>query len=215
MTDRQVTVGFDGSTGSVRALDQAAAEAARRGAALRVVYAVPDRDEAGPVLAGAASRVHRRHPGLPVTAEAAEDDAVRALLRAGGGALLLVVGSRGLGGFSGPLLRSVGRRLAGRTHGPLLVVRGDRPHAAGRDVLLGLGNDPEADAHAAGYAFQEARRRGASLHVVHAARPAAPAHALLEATRRAAVVVTGRAGPLAHTLLHRSHCPVLVVPAGV
>lgn len=50
-----------------------------------------------------------------------------------------------------------------------------------------------------------------------------PAHALLEATREAGVVVGAhrradrlgsRLGPVAHTLLHRSHCPVVVVPTG-
>ncbi|WP_174856073.1 universal stress protein [Streptomyces hyaluromycini] len=49
-----------------------------------------------------------------------------------------------------------------------------------------------------------------------------PARALVEATRESAVVVIGvhrrpgplgrRLGPVAHTLLHRSHCPVLLVP---
>ncbi|MCX5336614.1 universal stress protein [Streptomyces sp. NBC_00140] len=49
-----------------------------------------------------------------------------------------------------------------------------------------------------------------------------PARALVEASPRAAVVVIGlhhtrgphgaRPGPVAHALLHRSHCPVLVVP---
>ncbi|MFF3886000.1 universal stress protein [Streptomyces sp. NPDC001914] len=51
-----------------------------------------------------------------------------------------------------------------------------------------------------------------------------PADELLAATREAAVVVIGahrrssvlgpRLGPVAHTLLHRAHCPVVVVPCG-
>ncbi|MFJ6391087.1 universal stress protein [Streptomyces sp. NPDC091972] len=51
-----------------------------------------------------------------------------------------------------------------------------------------------------------------------------PAHALLEATRHAGLVVVGahrhghRAEPrldtVGRTLLHRSHCPVAVVPTG-
>jgi nucleotide-binding universal stress UspA family protein len=50
------------------------------------------------------------------------------------------------------------------------------------------------------------------------------AHALLESTRGAAVVVVSahccpqrcgrRLGPVASVLLHHSHCPVVVVPAG-
>ncbi|WP_445785657.1 universal stress protein [Streptomyces malaysiensis] len=44
------------------------------------------------------------------------------------------------------------------------------------------------------------------------------AHALLAATRGAGVVVigahhrAGRLGLVAHTLLHHSHCPVVLVP---
>ncbi len=62
MTTRHVTVGVDGSFVAVRALDRACEEAVLRGAVLDIVYAVPDLDEAGPVLASAASRVRDRHP---------------------------------------------------------------------------------------------------------------------------------------------------------
>ncbi|WP_405539782.1 universal stress protein [Streptomyces sp. NBC_00075] len=58
-----MAVGVDGSPVAVRALDQASDEAARRGVALHVVYAGSDHDEAGPVLASAASTVRQRHPG--------------------------------------------------------------------------------------------------------------------------------------------------------
>ncbi|MGC0336771.1 hypothetical protein RKD20_001805 [Streptomyces sp. SLBN-8D4] len=86
MTDRHVTVGVDGSLVAVRALDWAAEEAVRRGTALRIVYAVADRDEAGPILASAAARVHERHPGLPVETRAAEGGAVRVGVEVGGAA---------------------------------------------------------------------------------------------------------------------------------
>jgi nucleotide-binding universal stress UspA family protein len=276
MTPQHVVVGVDGSIIAVRALDWAAEEAARRGAALRVLYAVSDRDEAGPVLTSAVARVHAHHPDLPVVQEVAKGSAAGALIRASEGAALTVVGSRGFGGFAGLLFGSVSLRLAARTRSPLIVVRGDHRCDDGREVLLGLGSD--ADADAAAYAFQEAERRGAPLRVLHswshrhvapelpsmvpatspgqrelARRDAAeeavprftmadlkekhpevgvetrtvrtsPAHALLEATREAGVVVIGahrragrhgtHLGPVALTLLHRSHCPVAVVPAG-
>ncbi|WP_406163767.1 universal stress protein [Streptomyces sp. NBC_00882] len=167
MPERHVVVGVDGSLVAVRALDRAAEEAVRRGAALRIVYAVADRDEAGPVLASAASRVHERHPGLPVEARAVEGGAVRELARESGGAALTVVGTRGFGGVSGLLAGSVSRRLVAHVHGPLLVVRGDHPRDEGREVLLGL--ESGADEAAAAYAFQEASRRGARLRVVHCA----------------------------------------------
>ncbi|MEV7389731.1 universal stress protein [Streptomyces sp. NPDC091215] len=287
MTHQNVVVGVDGSLIAVRALDQAADEAVRRAAGLHIVYAVPDRDEAPPVLAAAAARVRGRHPGLPVVISAVEGGAVEALVRESEGAALTVVGTRGLGGVTGRLAGSVSLRLAAQTRGPLLVVRNDCPRdrdmpAAGRirgrhggpPVLLGLQDD--ADLDVAAYAFQEAERRRVALSVLHTAAhrhitrelpspiPAtspgqrhdalddqaeeavprfavarlrerypeisvdartvrtSPARALVEATRESAVVVIGvhrrpgplgrHLGPVAHTLLHHSHCPVLLVP---
>ncbi|MFI6335741.1 universal stress protein [Streptomyces sp. NPDC050535] len=166
MTTRHVTVGVDGSLVAVRALDRACEEAVLRGAVLDIVYAVPDLDEAGPVLASAASRVRDRHPGLPVTAFAVEGGPVQALLRHGRDAELIVVGSRGLGSVAGLLFGSVSLRLAAHTHGPLLVVRGDRRPADRGEVLLGLESDTDADA--AVFAFGEAARRGARLRVLNA-----------------------------------------------
>lgn len=276
MTLHHIAVGVDGSLVAVRALDWAAAEAVRHGTALRVVYAVPDRDEAAPVLDSATARVRQRYPNLPLVTVAAEGGAVTALARESADADLTVVGTRGLGALAGSAFGSVSLRLAALAQGPLLVVRGDHPCDDGRDVLLGLADD--TDARAAAYAFQEAERRGVRLRVLHSwthrhltpetpslvpahspgqerlARDAraeeavpryaltrlydqhpdvvvethtvrtAPADALLEATREAAVVVIGahrrtsvlgpRLGPVAHTLLHRAHCPVVVVPNG-
>ncbi|MFI7413520.1 universal stress protein [Streptomyces sp. NPDC049627] len=274
MTLHHVIVGVDGSLNAVRALDWAAHEAARRGAELRVVYAVPDRDEAGPVLASAIARVRQRHPDLSVVTKADAGGAVPALLRESEGSDLTVVGTRGLGSVTGLLAGSVSLRLAAHVRGPLLVVRGDHPCDDGREVLLGLESDSDADA--AAYAFREAERRGARLRVLHSTHryvtPELPslipatspgqrrlvqderaeeavarfslatlqqehpevevdtrtmrtgaAHALADATREAAVVVIGahrrasrlgpQLGPVAHTLLHHSHCPVALIPA--
>lgn len=273
-----VVVGVDGSLHAVRALDRAADEAARRDAGLRLVYAVPDSDEAEPILASAVARVHARRPGVPVAAKAVQGGAVKALSDESEGAALTVVGTRGFGGIGGTLLGSVSLRLAAHVHGPLMVVRGDHPwnatSDAGCDVLLGLQGDTDADA--AVYAFEEAERRGVWLRVVHSwdhrhitpelpslvpatspgqqslaqyerseeavprfslARLQAqhpkvgvdarsvrtgPAQALLEASEGASVVVIGahrrsgrftpHLGSVAHTLLHHSHCPVVLVP---
>ncbi|MFB6931797.1 universal stress protein [Streptomyces chartreusis] len=273
MTPHHVVVGVDGSLNAVRALDWASDEAARRGAALRVVHAVPDRDEAEPVLASAAARVRERHPDLSVEVKGMEGGTVRALLRESEGSELTVVGTRGLGGVAALLAGSVSLRLAAHVHGPLLVVRGDHACDGERTVLLGLEDDSDADA--ASYAFGEAERRGARLRVVHSAHrhmtPELPslipgtspgrrrraqndlaedavprfdlaslrdehpevgvethtvrrgaARALLDDTRESAVVVIGahrrtsrlgpQLGPVAHTLLRGSHCPVVLVP---
>ncbi|MFG2729855.1 universal stress protein [Streptomyces canus] len=167
MTDRHVVVEVDGSLVAVRALDGAAEEAVRCGTALRIGYAVADRDEAGPVLASAASRIHERQPGLLVEARAVEGGAVRVPAGESESAVLTVLGTRGFGGVSGLLAGSVSRHLAAQVHGPLLVARGDHPRDEGRDVLLGLESD--ADDAAAAHASQEASRRGARLCVVHSA----------------------------------------------
>ncbi|MFD4600411.1 universal stress protein [Streptomyces sp. NPDC058464] len=274
MTLHHIVVGVDGSVASVRALDWAAAEAVRHGGALRVLYAVPDRDEAAPVLAYATSRTRERYPGLLVESVAVEGGVVHALARESEDAVLTVVGTRGMGTVAGSALGSVSLRLASVAQGPLLVVRGDHPCDEGRPVLLGLADD--SDLQAAEYAIQEAERRGVSLRVLHSwsrrhitpelpsltavrspgqertaresraeeavapyalthlrdrhpgvvveshAVRTAPAPALLAASQEAAVVVVGahrrtgvfgpRLGPVAHTLLHRSHCPLIVVP---
>ncbi|NUQ95616.1 MAG: universal stress protein [Streptomyces sp.] len=276
MTAQYVVVGVDGTLTAVRALDWAAQEAVRRRAALRIVHAVPDRDEAGPVLVSAAARIRAHHPGLQVETASPVGGAAEVLMRESDGAALTVLGNRGLGDFTGLLFGSVSLRLAAHIRSPLLVVRGDHRCDDGREVLLGLASD--ADADAAAYAFQEAERRGARLRVLYSSShrhvtpevpspmpatspgqrepaqrgameeavprftlaalreqhpqvgvethtvPAGLAHALLEATREAGVVVMGvhrhadRPGPhlghVVHTLLHRSHCPVVLVPTG-
>ncbi|MEU3980837.1 universal stress protein [Streptomyces sp. NPDC026672] len=177
MTDRRVAVGVDGSPISVRALDWAAQEAVRREARLSVVYAVPDRDEAVPVLGAALSRARARHPGLALEAVAVESGAVRALVRAGESAALTVVGTRGFGGLAGRLLGSVSLGLAARARGPLAIVRGDGPppgrsgalSAPPGPVLLGL--TAATATVTCAYAFQDAERRGTALRVLHAVDP--------------------------------------------
>ncbi|NGN62455.1 universal stress protein [Streptomyces sp. A7024] len=168
----RVVVGIDGSVGAVRALDRAAAEALAIGAALEIVCAVHDAEEAVPVLASAVARVHGRSPTLEIIASVMQVDPVLALLRRGRDAALTVVGNRGRGGVPGLLVGSVGRRLARRVQGPLLVVRGGRAPvapgsagASGGEVLLVVESD--GDAGAATYAFQEMTRGRRALRVVN------------------------------------------------
>ena len=57
------------------------------------------------------------------------------LITAAEGALMLVIGRRGLGGFAGVLLGSVSARVAERVACPVLVVHGDqRLHANSRQT---------------------------------------------------------------------------------
>ncbi|MBK8460782.1 MAG: universal stress protein [Micropruina sp.] len=75
------------------------------------------------------------YPDVPVTLETPHGKAVRELLEAAAeGARLVIVGSRGLGGFSGLLLGSVSRQVVEHAVCDVLVVRpsGDRAPAATR-----------------------------------------------------------------------------------
>jgi nucleotide-binding universal stress UspA family protein len=210
MATRHVVVGVDGSVIAVRALDLAADEAALRATTLEIVYAVPDLDVAGPVLASSVSRVAHRHPRLPVVAVPVEGHSAAVLAERGREAALTVVGCRNLGGFAGTVFGSVSRRLAAHAHGPLLVVRGDSPPHLHNEVLLVL--DDENDVDTAAYAFQETELRSALLRILRSST-----QTLLETTRTADLVVlpcgaSGQLGSMARMLLHRAHCPVLVVP---
>jgi nucleotide-binding universal stress UspA family protein len=58
-----------------------------------------------------------------------EGPAAQTLITVAADALMLVVGSRGLGGFAGLLLGSVSAQVAEHASCPVLIVHGDRPSA--------------------------------------------------------------------------------------
>jgi nucleotide-binding universal stress UspA family protein len=122
--EHRIVVGVDGSPSSDRALEWAAAEAARSGASLHLVSAwifpmaygyaftttVHEVHEAAQdVVDRAEARVGELAPGVSVHGETTEQMPGPALVAAAKGAELLVVGSRGLGGFEGLLMGSVGQ----------------------------------------------------------------------------------------------------------
>ncbi|MFF4793957.1 universal stress protein [Streptomyces sp. NPDC001276] len=182
---RPITAGVDGSEESLAALAWAAREAERRGLPLRLVRAwrheVHDAFDAGDrdtqrqwvreSVAGAARTVTERHPGLTVTADAVEDDAVPALLGAAAESEALVLGSHGRGALVGFLVGSVGQQVIAGTERPVVLVRtGDRPaaEAAGREVVVGQQGAPEDSAAALEFAFETAGARGAGVRAVRA-----------------------------------------------
>jgi nucleotide-binding universal stress UspA family protein len=132
-----VVAGVDGSVPSVAAAHWAAAEAARREAGLLLragcyhLGRMPERDEAyaetearaRAVLASVAGVEAERFPEVEVRFDAVAQWPVGALLQAQEDAELLVVGSRGLGGFRGLLLGSTSRALAAEASCPVVVVR--------------------------------------------------------------------------------------------
>ncbi|MGW5116945.1 universal stress protein [Streptomyces noursei] len=180
-----VIVGVDGSPDSERALRWAADAARARSAPLRVVhvwpYATAERAAAGErggdaVLAGLADRPFLT--ALPEVEFRALSGLADTLLPAlGAEGQLLVLGSRGRGGFASLLLGSNGLACAARSACPVVVV--PRPDRAGTergpdgeavppaDRQVTLGVDAASDEPAAiGFAFAEAERRGARLRVV-------------------------------------------------
>ncbi|MGW7445372.1 universal stress protein [Kitasatospora sp. NPDC054795] len=174
-----VLAGVDGSPQSAAAAHWAAAEAVRRGASLRLVHAWPwltdgvssfaDADDLPEAvrrtLAEAAADIRGRHPDLAVETDAVLDAPVDGLLAAAAEAELLVLGSRGRGGFTGLLLGSVSMSVAGRSTVPLVVVREEGEAGAG-EVVVGVdAHTPETEVLA--FAFREAALRGARVRAVH------------------------------------------------
>ncbi|KKK06049.1 universal stress protein [Micromonospora sp. HK10] len=133
-----VLVGVDGSASAAFAVQLAAEEAGRRDTDLVLVHVGPaDRGraepggasgEAGGLLAEAAARVRSDHPALRVVERALEADSPeQALIGASGEAALLVVGSRGRGGFAGLLLGSVSQAVVQHARCPVLVAHPHEP----------------------------------------------------------------------------------------
>ncbi|MGW4172520.1 universal stress protein [Streptomyces chartreusis] len=193
-----VMAGVDGSAESLAAAEWAAREAARRNRTLRLVHAWQrqPRESAGPATAAAQRRVLRqaedriRHtcPGVKVDAEQVEGPATGALLHAAERAELLVLGSRGLSGFTGFVVGSVALGAVARATLPVVLVRageeasdehlpaddGSPSTRTGyRDVVLGLDLGDPCD-EVIEFAFEAARLRGARLHVVHAWQEPSP-----------------------------------------
>jgi nucleotide-binding universal stress UspA family protein len=142
----RIVVGLDGSPGSRAALENALRDAARRDAEVEVVaaYAPPEYwapfydvsamsldDIEDAVRRGATETVREVTEQLgaaiaslpPVTITAVAGGPVDALLPAARGADLLVVGSRGRGGFSSMLLGSVSLQCVLHAPCPVTVIR--------------------------------------------------------------------------------------------
>ncbi|MGY1753406.1 universal stress protein [Blastococcus sp. SYSU D01042] len=140
--DGGVVVGHDGSRCAQEAVVWAARLAARAGMELHVVrawhlttaprppswepgYVPPLRDFETAVRDELRAHVAAEDlpEGLTVTCHVTHGPAARRLLQAAGGADLLVVGARGLGGFAGLLLGSVSDQCVRHAPCPVTVVR--------------------------------------------------------------------------------------------
>ncbi|MEW2288184.1 universal stress protein [Streptomyces sp. NPDC047841] len=188
MNAAPVIAAVDGSADSLRALDWALDAARRRAAPLRVVHvrqyaawgqadvlvAGPPGAEGDPVLDEARGRLadHAAPPAVEYLAVEGVPGAV--LPELGADAQLLVLGSRGRGGFASLLLGSNGLAAARDAECPVVVVprpdrevHGEGPAEPGPRVVAGLHVD-SPDESVLGLAFAEAALRGARLQVIAA-----------------------------------------------
>jgi nucleotide-binding universal stress UspA family protein len=185
-----IVVGVDGSEPSRIALEWAAREAALRQRPLRILHAFlwpatdaylgpspagpPDgglRNLAEELLADAATQARSAAPGIEVSTELAVCAPAARLVEESREAAMIVVGSRGLGGFSGLVLGSVGVQVSTHAHCPVVVVREGGPGevlgpVAGQ-VVAGVDGSAATEATLR-FAFEAASMRGAGLTVMHA-----------------------------------------------
>ena len=137
----RIVVGVDGSDGSKDALRWAGRLAAGFGARIDAVatWTLPmtsllrmlppsytPQPDVEKLLADTVGEVFGGQPPADMRLKTLEGPAAEILITASEGALMLIVGSRGVGGFAGVLLGSVSARVAEHATCPVLVVHGDQ-----------------------------------------------------------------------------------------
>lgn len=179
---RPVTVGVDGSAGSLTAVEWAGAEALSRGVPLWLVCArkPPAADEWQPwpqeQLHAAHRLATRLYPSLRITEDAVCEAPATALINAAGEADVLALGSHGLAPAAGYFLGPVGLSVLAHAHRPVVAVRGRMQDPAGaeaRPVVAAVDLRPGTD-DVLEFAFRTAAAQGRALKVVHARSPAPP-----------------------------------------
>jgi nucleotide-binding universal stress UspA family protein len=140
-SEARIVVGVDGSGHSLQALRWGARLAAMFGARVDAVAAwdfpaaygwsaVPSdwdpEQDMRHVLDDSVRAVFGDQPPAGLRREVLEGGAAKVLLDASQGAVMLVVGSRGHGGFAGLLLGSVSANVAEHASCPVLVIHGDQ-----------------------------------------------------------------------------------------
>jgi nucleotide-binding universal stress UspA family protein len=185
-----IVAGTDGSERSLAAVEWAAREAARRRVPLCIVHAVDGRhgrtaarpqplrydlaDRSGhelphharAALAGARRRAAEAAPGAEVHAAAVFGYADQVLTALTATAPLLVIGTRGAGGFPGLRVGSVALGLACRARCPVVFTPAESRPAL-REIVVGTDDGDPASA-ALEFGFGEAEAGGARLTALHA-----------------------------------------------
>jgi nucleotide-binding universal stress UspA family protein len=177
-----IVVGVDGSTESEHALRWAVEESRARHLDVDVIhawnqpvsvypadlYADPDahRVAGARLLAHALAIVDEPQSDARITSRLVHEDAASALLDAARDAELLVVGSRGRGGFTGLLLGAVSRTCLHLASTPLVVVPPMWTQRPTHRIVVGVdGSEPSR--HALSWAVATAAAHQASLLAVN------------------------------------------------
>lgn len=188
MTVGPILVGYDGSAQARAATRWALEEGARSGVPVHLISAfewftggswigpgpgpgtwsdeIPRR-EAERELREALAEARRSHPDVPADGEVLDGPPAMRLQERSARASLVVLGSRGHGGFTGLLTGSTTVAVAAHAHCPVVVVRGVEAEIAGRagDVVLGVDGSAES-LRALEFALIQAGGRGVPLRVL-------------------------------------------------
>ncbi|AEB43738.1 MULTISPECIES: universal stress protein [Micromonospora] len=192
MSDEQILVGYDGSPDAAAALEWALAQAGRDGRPVRLAYIFewltvagwvgpgmtpgmwPDeqaRQQVEELVRKAAADAAAAHPDLTVSGEVLDGPPALVLEECSTEAGLVVLGSRGHGGFTGLLAGSTAVSVTAHAHCPVVVVRRDTASTA-RAGHVAVGVDgSEQSLLALGFAIEQAALRRVPLHVLRAWQP--------------------------------------------
>ncbi len=190
MTSDEILVGYDGSDDATVALNWALDEAGRSGRPVRLAYVFewltvagwigpgvapgiwPDetaRRQVEDLVRKAAADAAAERPGLTVQGEVFDGPPTLVLQERSAEAGMLVLGSRGHGGFGGLLTGSTAVSVSAHAHCPVVVVR-DGQKATSGPVVVGL-DGSQASLRALGFAIERAAQRDVPLRVLRAWEP--------------------------------------------
>ncbi|MEN3220336.1 universal stress protein [Mycolicibacterium porcinum] len=193
-SDAPVVVGIDGSDGALSAARWAGAVAARFGAPLRIVHALPSvgrnltqtaaaftaammsyqRDMAEAFLKAADEAVRADNPELSVSTVSFNEPADQVLIDASSDARLVVLGGKKVTPAAALLLGSTALSVATRAACPVVAFRGETVAPGDGPVVVGVDDSPAAQA-ALESAFEFADRFGLAVNAVRSLSLAAPA----------------------------------------
>ncbi|NUT36642.1 MAG: universal stress protein [Hamadaea sp.] len=184
-----IVVGFDDSVHAHLALRWAMAEAALRNASLEIAYSLewlPELTDAisstteirvqqrvQAMVEHARESAQRQLPQLEVCATVHTGHPTTVLCELSEHASMVVLGSRGRGGFTGLLTGSVSVGVATHAHCPVVVIRSLPAGYTKLPVVAGVDESPSAE-QAIRFAFAEAARRRVPLVALRAWHPYVP-----------------------------------------